>query len=103
MSDLITGVVPQTFNICLLGLVDTLQAPRAVRTLVGVLLFYARKVIVLKWKSAFPPTLGVWKGLVNAVVLLYKAAYTSRGFSLYEFEKVWHLWVNSSLTTDVQD
>lgn len=74
-SALTTIPVPLKVSICLLGLVDFLAFARVMRT---ILLFYARKSIVLKWKSDRAPTLSFWKQLVNSVVPLYKATYLSQ-------------------------
>lgn len=52
-----------------LDLVDSLAPRRDLRTLLGLLHFYARKAIVLKWKLNF------WKHLVNSALSLYKATY----------------------------
>lgn len=43
--------IPLSVPICLLGLVDTLADHRATKTLLGLLLFYARKTLILKWKQ----------------------------------------------------
>lgn len=42
--------LPLRVYVCMLGLVDPLAHHRASRTLLELLLFYARKAIVLKWK-----------------------------------------------------
>lgn len=98
---LTTIPIPLTISVCLLGLVEQLTLATATRTLIGTLLFYARKAIVLKWKSANPPTLSSWETLINKIIPLYKATYLSRGCP-QKFEKVWHLWTDSESTTDDQ-
>lgn len=41
--------------ICILGLIEQFIPTTAGRTLVGLLLFYARKAIALRWKKPPPP------------------------------------------------
>ena len=50
---------------CLLGLVEETLAPREKRRQVGLLLFYARKAIVLNWKKVETPSVVQWKNLIN--------------------------------------
>ena len=92
--------VPSSVEVCLLGLVDGLAPARAVRTLVSLLLFYARKALLLHWKSPLAPTILFWKGLVNKVTPLYKATYLSRGCPR-KFNKVWKTWIDSPASTSV--
>lgn len=53
--------IPMTVEVCLLHLVEPLAATRAIRTLLTLLLFYAKKRIILSWKSSSAPTLESWK------------------------------------------
>lgn len=78
-STLPTIPVPSSVSVCLLGLVYSLAFVKAMRTLLVILIFYARKAIVLKWKSDRAPSLPVWKHLVNSAVPIYKATYLSQG------------------------
>lgn len=64
----ITMLVPLTTDVCILGLVHLLASTRAMRTLLGLLLFYARKAILLGWKFPSAPTLNFWKHLVMTEV-----------------------------------
>lgn len=48
---------PLELDVCLLGLVELLAHRKAIRMLLGLLLYYARKTIVLLWKYSDPPTL----------------------------------------------
>lgn len=73
-----TVAVPLSIDVCILELVHLLATSRAMRTLLGILLFYARKSI-LKWKSPQAPTLDYWKSIVNKMIPLYKFTYESRG------------------------
>lgn len=63
-------VVPLVVDVCIRGLVHLLIMSRAMRTLIGWLLFYARKAILLKWKSLMAPTLDFWKSLINSAIPL---------------------------------
>lgn len=91
---LTTIPIPLMVSISRLALVDSLAFAKATLTLLGILQFFARKTIVLKWTSARPPTLSSWKQLVNAAIPLYKATYLSRRCPK-KYEKVWHLWTDS--------
>ena len=84
------SIVPSP-RICLLGLVEDLVPRVAERTLLGLLLFYARKSIILCWKHKAPPSLDLWKTLVNNVIPLYRDTYTHRGWSKYD--RVWSKWL----------
>lgn len=83
--------IPVSIEVCLLHLVEPLATTRAIRTLLTLLLFYAKKLIILSWKSSVSPTLESWKTLVNKAVPFYKTTYLSRG-ALNKFEKVWEGW-----------
>lgn len=64
---------------CLLGLVDDLAPTTAIRTLLTLLFFHARKHLVLSWTSTTPPSVESWKASVNKTVPFYKATYLNRG------------------------
>lgn len=74
----------------------------ALRTLLGLLLYYARKAILLKWKSPSAPTLDYWKHLVNTAIPLYKYTYESR-VCPRKFSKVWDIWYDSPSSNASQD
>lgn len=57
----------------------TLVPTRAQGTLLSLLLFYARRVLILYWKKPMTPSLSYWKGLMNKVIPFYKATYLSKG------------------------
>lgn len=63
-------------GVYILGLVEPLEARRATITLLGLLLFYARKAIALQWKAQAPPTLDKWKSLINSVHPILKLHIT---------------------------
>lgn len=71
---------PMMVAVCLLWLVEDLAPTRAQRTLLSLLLFYARKALILYLKKkSMAPSLPYWKGLVNKMIPLYNATYLSRG------------------------
>lgn len=92
-----TVPVPLSVEVCLLGLVKPLALRRAIRTLLGLLLDYARKSIVLRWKASYAPSINFWKRLVNAALPLYKATYLSRGCEK-KFHKIWDIWTEARST-----
>lgn len=79
-------------SICILGLVEQLIPTVAGRTLVGLLLFYARKAIALSWRKPTPPPLSLWKQLINNSLPLYKDTYDNRGCP-NKYSKVWSKWL----------
>lgn len=79
VQDIMGIDIAPTPQICLLGLVEELAPRVAERTLIGFLLFYARKMITLCWKKRAPPSLLLWKTHVNNVLSLYKETYQNRG------------------------
>lgn len=95
---LTTFPIPLQPRVCLLGLVEPLANARAIRTLLGCLIFYARKGVILKWKLPAAPSLDYWRSLVNSVIPLCKATYLSWGWPK-KSNKVWDLWVDSTGTT----
>lgn len=102
ITALSTIPIPLTVPVCLLGLVGSLAHRTATKTLIGLLLFYARKAILLKWKKPDAPSLTSWKALVNSTIPLYKVAYHSRGCTA-KFDKIWKLWLDSTSTNAAQE
>lgn len=84
--------LPLSMEICMLGLIKKLVPAVAKRTMIGLLLFYARKTITFQWKKPYPPTNVQWKRLVNDNLPLYKDTYLNRGCQL-KFNKVWSGWL----------
>lgn len=80
-----------------MGLVDNLAPKRVTRTLLTILIYYARKTIVLSWKKSNPPSVSAWRGVVNRAAPFYKATYINRGIP-QKFDKVWGSWMNSDTT-----
>lgn len=97
LSELLSIPVPLLPRVCLIGLVEEVVPSLAHRTLLNIGLFYARKAILLRWKSSAAPTISFWKGLVNSAIPLYKATYRARGCPK-KFTKVWQAWLDSSET-----
>lgn len=98
IHSLTTISIPQRVTVGLLGLVNPLAFTTATRTLLGLLLFYARKAIVLNWKSDRPPSFQCWKSLLNSVFPLYRMTCLSRGCPK-KFHKVWDIWLKLPSTT----
>lgn len=90
--DIISKVAQIPFTpspkICLLDLVKGLLSTNAGRTLVGLLLFYARKAFALHWKKPSAPTIVYSEQLVNSQLPLYKITYANRG-GFPKFDKIW--------------
>lgn len=89
-------------NICspllgLLGVIEDEVMSNNTRTLLRILFYYVRELIVLNWIRRDHLTLNSWIKLVNAKVIMYKMTYESRG-STKKFNKVWGKWVNSENT-----
>lgn len=101
LTTLITIHIPLSVLVCLLGLVGSLDHCQATRALIGLLLFYVRKALLLKWKQPELPSLNMWKSLVNSAVPLYKATYLARCCPV-KFNKIWHIWLESDTTNATQ-
>lgn len=62
---LITNISISPFSrVCWLGMVEDLSPRVTERTLIGLLMFYARKAIMLCWKKQTPTCLCLWKQLM---------------------------------------
>lgn len=93
----ITSVPLQpSMSICILGLTEQLIPTVAGCTLVGLLLFYARKAIALSWRKSTRPPLSLWKQLINNSLPLYKDTYDNRGCP-NKYSKVWSKWLADPL------
>lgn len=69
--------IQPSVEVCLLGLVENLAPKRVTRILLTILIYYARKLIMLSWKKPNPPTVSVWKTVANKAAPLYKATYAN--------------------------
>lgn len=85
--------IPLKAELALLGIQDDDQRPRYTKLLLSLLLFYAKKEILLKWTSHLPPTLGSWENSINAILPMYKLTYMSRGCP-QKYTKVWQPWTD---------
>ena len=90
-------ILEQEAEICLLGLVGENIVSVGRRTQVGLLLFYARKAIVLNWKKVEAPSVAHWKNVVNSNLPLYREAYWNRGHG-EKYERVWANWIENPMT-----
>ncbi|OCT83015.1 hypothetical protein XELAEV_18025551mg [Xenopus laevis] len=75
------------------GLVNSVES----RILLQLLMYYAKKLIVLKWNRSAAPTLKELKDLVNKALLYYKPVYMSIGCT-DKFIAIWMIWVLNSNT-----
>ncbi|OCT64278.1 hypothetical protein XELAEV_18045381mg [Xenopus laevis] len=83
--------------LALLGLTRGFVDKGSDGTLLQLLMYYARKQIILKWNRPDPPTLATWKELVNKALPCYKAAYFARG-CMDKFIDIWMIWVLNPAT-----
>lgn len=102
ITSLLKIPIPQTVSVCLLGLVGTLAHRTATKTLIRLLLFYARKAILLTWKQSEAPSLNSWKSLINSAIPLIKMTYHSSGCNA-KFNKVWKIWLEFISTNAAQE
>ncbi|OCT76669.1 hypothetical protein XELAEV_18031871mg [Xenopus laevis] len=89
------GRVPGTgtYNsVALLGLTKGKVTSVDGRILLRLLMYYAKKQIILKWNRGDIPTMAEWKAAVNKDIPYYKATYLSRG-CMDKFINIWMLWV----------
>lgn len=75
VSEIVGVPILPSPKVCLLGLVEDSVLRVVARTLIGLLLFYARKTITLCWKKQVPPPLSLWKEHVDTVLTLYKDVF----------------------------
>ena len=87
----------QEVEICLLGLIGGNVISKERKTQIGLLLFYARKVIVLNWKKTEAPSIAQWKNLVNSNLILYRETYCNRGYG-EKYSRVWANWIENPIT-----
>lgn len=92
VQDIVGIDIAPTPQTCLLGLVEELAPKRAERTLIGLLLFYARKITALCWKKRALP-----QKQVNNVLPLYKETYQNRGCPK-KYDRVWAKWLAKTST-----
>lgn len=97
LSGVLDCPVPDTPEVCLFGVLDEENWQHHTRIFLRETLFFARKAIALRWMAPRPPSLFMWKNLVNSVVPYNSIIYKGRGCP-DKFRKVWQRWCDSPLT-----
>ncbi|OCT94728.1 hypothetical protein XELAEV_18012418mg [Xenopus laevis] len=97
ISKVVVLTIPPDPALALLGLTRGIADSVASRILLQLLMYYARKQIILKWNRPDTPTLENWKELVNKALPCYKVAYFARGCT-DKFIDIWMIWVLNSET-----
>lgn len=75
----------------LLGIQEVDQRPRYTKLLLSYLLYYAKRVILLKWNSPFPPSMTLWETSINKALPRYKMTYLNRKCPI-KFDGIWLPW-----------
>lgn len=78
----------------LLGLTKGILPTKFERILYRLLMFYARKSILLNWKPPKQPSVSHWITLINADLTMYKLTFASRGTPDH-FNSIRDLWIIS--------
>lgn len=78
----------------LLGLTEDILPTKFERILYRLLMFYARKSILLNWKPPKQPSVSHWITLINADLTMYKLTFASRGTPDH-FNSIRDLWINA--------
>lgn len=77
----------------LLGITDNL-ATKHTKLFKFYVAYYARKMILSRWKLPDIPQLSTWRALINTVLTLYKPTYMGRNCP-QKFDKIWATWVQA--------
>ena len=85
--------VPLTPEAGLLGVLNDSVPTTHARTLLRIILFYARKLILLQWKSASAPDIQMLYRMVNKVLPIFKCIYKGRACPK-KFGKIWQPWLD---------
>lgn len=64
---------------CLLGYIEDEGLSKNVQIFIRIVLFYAKKSIIMHWKSQSSPTIAFWLIIVNHAIPLYKLTYEAKG------------------------
>lgn len=80
--------------ILLLSHLKVVEGDRYAKLCLTFTLFYARREILIRWKSVEPPTRASWLQTVNAVLPLYRITYKSRHCPT-KFDKIWSNWIDA--------
>lgn len=85
--------VPCTPKVGLLGVLNDFIHRTHTRTLVRIILFYARKLILMQWKNATAPDIQVLYRMMNKVIPIFKLVYKGRACPK-KFAKIWQPWLD---------
>lgn len=77
-----------------LGPVEDLLPTKYSRILYRLLMFYARKTLLLNWKPPKKPSISHWVSLINADLTMYKLTFAARG-APDKFGQIWGLWLSA--------
>uniref|UniRef100_A0A803KGA6 Reverse transcriptase domain-containing protein n=1 Tax=Xenopus tropicalis TaxID=8364 RepID=A0A803KGA6_XENTR len=94
LSQLLQYPIPRSPQICLLGVISSLELPAAELHFLQKVLFLARKAITRLWKSSEPPTYYQWYSAVGDLCKVEKAAYTKNG-TYNKYLAIWNKWNNA--------
>lgn len=67
-------------SLALLGIQDDEQQSHHTKFLISYLLYYAKKLILMKWSALTQPAVSSWEAIVNVALPLYKMTYMNRGW-----------------------
>lgn len=70
LGELSDAQIPLDPLVLLLSYLEEVEGDRYVKLCITFSLFYARREMILKWKSVEPPTLDSWRKSVNSVLPL---------------------------------
>lgn len=85
--------LPDEPKICILGLLETLEADTPIFLAISRMLFQARKLIAYHWLRPSPPTLREYVALMNHIIRLERGVYLKRKAS-HKYEAIWfHGWM----------
>lgn len=94
LSELSNAQIPLEPLVLLLSYLEEVEEERYVNLCITFSLIYARREIILKWKSVEPPTPDSWRKSVNSLLPLYRTTYESRQCP-GKFDKVWIAWIDA--------
>lgn len=94
--------LPQTPEIMLLNVLADPTVRKYTKLFIAYPTFFARREILLRWRSGAPPTATDWRNTLNTVLPLYKITYINRNCPS-KFDQIWSSWIDSwgSLQLDV--
>lgn len=79
---------------CLLGVLDEVIPEEQTKVAVSRALFQARKLILMAWKSAVPPSVKMWITHMGKTLIMEKYIYQHRGCP-HRFERIWSSWLDT--------